>query len=144
MRISDVLRGKGDLVVTISPDQSVAALLESLAEHGVGALVVSTDGVQVAGIVSERDVVRHLTAMGDGLLDRPVQTIMTSEVHSCEPDTEVDDLMVMMTERRIRHVPVLVEGRMVGIVSIGDVVKHRVAELQTEAQTLHDYLETGR
>ncbi len=142
MRISDVLRGKGNLVVTIAPDQNVAALLEALAEHGVGALVVSADGQQVAGIVSERDVVRHLTAQGAGLLDKPVQTIMTSQVHTCQPDTAVHDLMVMMTERRIRHVPVLVDGRMVGIVSIGDVVKHRIGELQAERDHLTAYIQS--
>jgi CBS domain-containing protein len=140
MRITDVLRGKGDLVVTIAPDQSVRALLDVLAEHRVGALVVSPNGTEVAGIVSERDVVRRLQSEGAGMLDKPVRSIMTAEVHTCTPDTTVEDLMVMMTERRIRHVPVVVEGRMRGIVSIGDVVKHRIGELQTERDHLTAYI----
>ncbi len=142
MRITDVLRGKGDFVVTISPDETVRTLLDALAEHRVGALVVSPDGVTVAGIVSERDVVRHLQSKGADLLDLPVSQIMTSQVHTCTPDTVVDDMMVMMTERRIRHVPVLIDGRMVGIISIGDVVKHRIGELQIERDHLTAYIQS--
>ena len=142
MRITDVLRGKGDLVVTISADKTVRELLDALAEHRVGALVVSDGGGQVSGIVSERDVVRHLQTTGAVLLDNPVRSIMTADVHTCTPDTAVDDLMVMMTERRIRHVPVVVDGRMVGIVSIGDVVKHRIGELQTERDHLTAYIQS--
>lgn len=140
MRITDVLRGKGGDVVTIAPDQPVRALLDALAEHRVGALVVSDDGATVSGIVSERDVVRHLQAKGEAVLDAPVRSIMTSEVHTCSPDTYVHDLMVLMTERRIRHVPVIADGRMTGIVSIGDVVKHRIGELQVERDHLTAYI----
>jgi CBS domain-containing protein len=142
MRITDVLRGKGDLVVTIAPEKTVRELLDVLAEHRVGALVVSGGSGQVSGIVSERDVVRHLQTTGASLLDSPVRSIMTADVHTCTPDTYVDDLMVMMTERRIRHVPVVVDGRMVGIVSIGDVVKHRIGELQTERDHLTAYIQS--
>jgi CBS domain-containing protein len=142
MRITDVLRGKGDLVVTITPEKTVRELLDALAEHRVGALVVTTGAGQVAGIVSERDVVRHLQSTGAELLDSPVRSIMTADVHTCTPDTYVDDLMVMMTERRIRHVPVIVDGHMVGIVSIGDVVKHRIGELQTERDHLTAYIQS--
>ncbi len=140
MRITDVLRGKGDLVVTITPDQPVSALLDALAEHRVGALVVSPDGTEVVGIVSERDVVRGLQAKGASLLDQTVASIMTAEVHTCAPDTTVADLMMLMTERRIRHVPVIVDGRMTGIVSIGDVVKHRIGDLQSERDHLTAYI----
>jgi len=140
MRITDVLRGKGSDVVTIAPDEPVRALLDALAEHRVGALVVSEDGATVVGIVSERDVVRTLQSRGAGVLDDPVRSIMTSEVHTCAPDTMVHDLMVLMTERRIRHVPVIVDGRMTGIVSIGDVVKHRIGELQVERDHLTAYI----
>lgn len=142
MRISDVLRGKGDAVVTIGPDETVQRLLECLAEHHVGALVVSEDGRRVAGIVSERDIVRHLHSQGAQLLKSPVRGIMTSQVHMCDPHTAVDDLMVMMTDRRVRHVPVLVDGELAGIVSIGDVVKHRIGELQSERDHLAAYIQS--
>jgi CBS domain-containing protein len=140
MRIKDVLRRKGDLVVTISPDEAVSALLDALAEHKVGALVVVTSDGAVEGIVSERDVVRHLQARGAGVLDEPVGAIMTSPVHTAPPETTVDELMVLMTEQRIRHVPVVVDGKLSGIVSIGDVVKHRIDELQTERDQLTAYI----
>jgi CBS domain-containing protein len=140
MRITDVLRRKGDLVVTISPDDSVRSLLDALAEHRVGALIVSAGGGSLDGIVSERDVVRHVQADGADVLDRPVSSIMTSDLHTAEPHDTLEDLMVLMTDKRIRHVPVLQEGRLVGIVSIGDVVKHRIEELQSERDQLTAYI----
>ena len=144
MRISDVIRGKGDTVVTITPAVNVRDLLARLDEHNVGALVVSEDGGStVAGIVSERDVVRHLARTGVGLLDRPVSTIMTSTVRTAVPEDHVDDLMRLMTEHRIRHVPVVVDGRLAGIVSIGDVVKHRLGELESERDQLSAYISSG-
>jgi len=141
MRISDVIRRKGDLVVTVRPDASVQQLLEILEEHKIGALVVSDDGETVTGIVSERDVVRHLRTEGAGLLEQTVATIMTSEVQTCTPDDPIEDLAVTMTERRIRHVPVVTDGHLVAIVSIGDIVKWRIAELQTERDHLVDYIQ---
>jgi CBS domain-containing protein len=140
MRISDVLRRKGDLVVTISPDEPVRALLDALAEHKVGALVVARAPDDVEGIVSERDVVRHLQARGAGVLEDSVSAIMTSPVHTAVPETTLDELMVLMTDRRIRHVPVVVDDRLAGIVSIGDVVKHRIEELQSERDQLTAYI----
>ena len=140
MRISDLLRQKGDLVVSVKPDQSVIELLDLLAQHKVGALVVSTDGNQLDGIVSERDVVRQLQKYGPDLLSAPVRDIMTAQVHSCPPDTELDELMRVMTDGRFRHVPVLDDGRLVGIISIGDVVKHRIDELQSERDHLTAYI----
>ncbi len=140
MRITDVLRRKGDLVVTISPDDSVRALLDALAEYRVGALVVSSGGGRLDGIVSERDVVRHIQADGAEVLDRPVSTIMTTDLHTAAPQDTTEDLMVLMTDKRIRHVPVVVDGAMVGIVSIGDVVKHRIDELQSERDQLTAYI----
>ncbi|WP_460748888.1 CBS domain-containing protein [Myceligenerans cantabricum] len=131
-------------MVTISGDRSVRELLAVLAEHRIGALVVSDDGVGVDGIVSERDVVRRLHADGDGVLDATVADIMTSDVHTCGPEATLDELMPLMTERRIRHVPVLVDSRLTGIVSIGDVVKHRIAEVQAERDQLTDYITGGR
>ena len=140
MKVTDVLRDKGDLVVTVTPDHTVTELLDRLAEHGVGALVVSADGTSVAGIVSERDVVRSLQRQGPGLLSAPVGDIMTAQVHTCPSDTDLDDLMRMMTDRRFRHVPVVDDDRLVGIVSIGDVVKHKIDLLQAERDHLTAYI----
>jgi CBS domain-containing protein len=140
MRIGEILARKaGPDVVTIGPDQSVRALLGTLAEHNIGACVVSPDGTMVAGIVSERDVVRRLHADVD-ILDGPVSAIMTSVVETCDVDAVVDDLMGLMTRRRIRHVPVLREGELVGVVSIGDLVKHRIDELTFERDQLDAYV----
>jgi CBS domain-containing protein len=140
MRISDVLTSKPATdVVTIRPDATVRDLLGLLAEHNIGAVVVSGDGQAVEGIVSERDVVRRLHA-DEAVLDGAVGEIMTSEVHTCEPDTPLDDLRVVMTERRIRHVPVVTDGRLTGIISIGDVVKSSLDQLQFERDQLDSYV----
>jgi CBS domain-containing protein len=140
MRISDVLTSKpSHEVVTISPDASVRDLLGLLADHNVGAVVVSGDGQAVDGIVSERDVVRRLHE-DESVLDGAVSAIMTRDVRTCEPHTPVDDLRVMMTERRIRHVPVVTEGRLTGIISIGDVVKSSIDQLQFERDQLDSYV----
>ena len=140
MRISDVLSSKpSGQVVTIPPDATVRDLLSLLAEHNIGAVVVSGDGRAVDGIVSERDVVRRLHE-DDAVLDGAVSAIMTSDVRTCEPDTPVDDLRVMMTERRIRHVPVVTDGRLTGIISIGDVVKSSLDQLQFERDQLDSYV----
>jgi len=125
--------------VTITPDAGVRDLIALLAEHNVGALIVSGDGVSVDGIVSERDVVRHLHHDGT-VINNTVGAIMTTDVETCERDTLLDDLMKTMTERRIRHVPVVDGGRLVGIVSIGDVVKHRMDRLQFERDQLDSYV----
>ncbi len=140
MRISDVIRRKGGTVVTVRPDDTVRALLALLAEHKIGALVVSSDGEAVEGIVSERDVVRHLFSAGAEVLDLPVSKLMTSDVTTCGPDDGVEHLMRLMTDQRVRHIPVVVEGRLQGIVSIGDVVKHRIDELQVERDQLVGYI----
>lgn len=141
MRVTEVLRRKGGTVVTIPPDRGVRELLALLADQGIGAVVVSDDGARVAGIVSERDIVRRLHEDGDGILDRAVREIMTEDVHTCGPQDSVDELMAVMTARRIRHLPVLVDGRLVGLVSIGDVVKHRIEEVQDERDQLSSYLQ---
>jgi CBS domain-containing protein len=140
MRISDVLSSKpGDQVVTIPPDATVRDLLGLLAEHNIGAVVVSGDGQTVDGIVSERDVVRRLHE-DEAVLDGAVSAIMTPEVATTEPHTAVDDLRVLMTERRIRHVPVVVDGALVGIISIGDVVKSSLDQLRFERDQLDSYV----
>ena len=141
MRIRDILRRKGDAVATVRPGSTVRELLATLAEHNIGAVVVSPDGVAIGGIASERDVVRHMHRRGAALLDAPVSEIMTAEVRTCGPDDAVDGLRHVMTERRIRHVPVVVNGRLVGIVSIGDIVKSAIDELETEREYLVGYLQ---
>ncbi|MEU7764928.1 CBS domain-containing protein [Nocardia sp. NPDC049190] len=141
MRISEILRRKGSDVATVATDTTVRTLLAALAERNIGAVVVSPDGNAIAGIVSERDVVRNLYARGAGLLDTPVSEIMTSDVRTCALDDTVDGLRRIMTEHRIRHLPVVHEGRLVGIVSIGDVVKSAISELATERQHLVEYLQ---
>ncbi len=140
MRISDVLTSKpSQQVVTIGPDSTVRDLLGLLAEHNVGAVVVSGDGSAVDGIVSERDIVRRLHD-DESVLDGAVSAIMTSDVETCEPSTTVDDLRVVMTERRIRHVPVVTDGRLTGIISIGDVVKSSLDQLRFERDQLDSYV----
>ncbi|MFC7491166.1 MULTISPECIES: CBS domain-containing protein [unclassified Knoellia] len=141
MRISDVVKRKGDTVITVRSDASVADLLDLLAEHRIGAVVVSDDGRAVDGIVSERDVVRHLQQVGADVLTQQVSSIMTSEVQTCTPEDELVDLEHTMTEHRIRHVPVVIDGRLAAIVSIGDVVKHRITDLQAERDQLSAYIQ---
>ena len=143
MRIGDVLRAKPHReVVTIAPGAGVRELVAALAEHNVGALVVSSDGTTVEGIVSERDVVRHLHSDGT-VVNNTVAGIMTPGVVTCEEDTTVETLMRTMTERRVRHVPVLHGGVLVGIISIGDVVKHRIDQLEFERDQLDSYVHRG-
>lgn len=144
MRIASILREKGSDVATIRPDATVIDASRELADHGVGALLVcETDG-RLSGIISERDLARSLAIHGEAALAKRVADLMTHQVTTCTPDDTVDELMAVMTERRVRHLPVLDEGRLAGIISIGDVVKHRVGELEQENVTLHDYIETGR
>jgi CBS domain-containing protein len=140
MRISDVLKVKGDQVVTVQPDVDVEHLLVVLAEHRIGAVIVSRDGTRVDGIVSERDVVRALAARGAGVLAEPVSAIHTSQVRTVEPDANLEDVERLMTEHRFRHVPVVSAGTLRGVVSIGDVVKNRIDELEAERSSLAGYI----
>ncbi len=144
MLADQILEGKGRDVTTVAPETTVRLAVEALREANVGALVVSADGAHVDGIVSERDVVRRLAADGAALLDVPISTIMATEVFTCTPADHVDRLMHVMTEHRIRHLPVVEGGALVGLVSIGDVVKIHVDELQREKDQLVDYIRTGR
>ena len=143
MRIGDLLRNKPSHdVITISPEASVRELIALLAEHNVGALIVSADGTSVDGIVSERDVVRRLVEHDEVLLG-PVAAIMTESVETVDEQGMVDDLMKTMTERRIRHVPVVTNGRLTGIISIGDIVKQRIDPLEFERDQLDHYVHGG-
>ena len=140
MRIHDILTAKSSQrVVTISPDAPVRDLVALLAEHNIGALIVSADGEAVDGIVSERDVVRRLGS-DPAVLDALVGDIMTADVQTCTGDDHLTDLMKTMTELRIRHLPVVADGRLTGIISIGDVVKHRIGELEFERDQLDHYV----
>jgi CBS domain-containing protein len=140
MRISEVLAGKPiPGVITIQPEATVRDLLALLADHNVGAVIVSPDGTEVGGMVSERDVVRRLNE-DDAILDGPVSDIMTSVVHTCEPTHPIEELMQVMTEHRVRHVPIITDGKLSGMISIGDVVKARIANLEFERDQLGNYL----
>ncbi|MFI7634518.1 CBS domain-containing protein [Nonomuraea sp. NPDC049400] len=140
MLIGTILRAKGSDVATVTPGATVRELLGTLAERNIGAVVVSTDGSTIEGIVSERDVVRRLHDRGPAILDGPVSEIMTTEVRTVGPGENVDSLRRTMTTQRFRHMPVVENGRLVGIVSIGDVVKSAIEELETEKASLVDYL----
>jgi CBS domain-containing protein len=139
-QISAVLKSKGSSVTTIGPDATVAAAVADMARHNVGALVVSSDGRTVEGIVSERDVTRALDSFGGALLDKPIRLIMSSEVRTASPDENIESLAVVMTEYRIRHVPVLEDGVLAGIISVGDVVKSRIEELEEDRDALLQYI----
>jgi CBS domain-containing protein len=145
VNISEVLQGKGQAgpaVVTVTTSASVSELLRFLAEHNVGALVVSDDGTTVQGIVSERDIVRALDREPDSFA-LPVSAIMTADVTTCAPDASVNDLRHLMTDKRIRHVPVVEGDRLVGIVSIGDIVKSSIGQLEFERAQLESYIRTA-
>lgn len=139
MRIADVLRGKGTAVATVSPTATVAELVAKLSSYNVGAMPV-LDGARLVGIVSERDVVRRLHAGGASLLDGRVADIMTSDVTTCSPGDLVADLARVMTAGRFRHLPVVEGGELVGIVSIGDLVKARIDRLEIEREQLQSYI----
>jgi CBS domain-containing protein len=127
-------------VFTIRPETDIGALVSELTRLGIGAMVVSTDGRTVQGIVSERDVVTHLDVRHGELLGDTVATIMSTSVHTCAPEDEVESIMMTMTEHRVRHLPVLHDGELCGLVSIGDVVKSRIGELEADRQALYNYI----
>lgn len=142
MKIEDIITKKGADVVTIAPAASVAELIDLLAKHNIGAVVVSPDGSTIGGIVSERDVVRHLATEGAAVLSAPVSTIMTAEVKTCAANDSLEATGHTMTYSRIRHLPVADEGKLVAIISIGDVVKWRIDQLTDERNHLLEYLHT--
>jgi CBS domain-containing protein len=145
MNVQSILAGKGTDVATIGHRASLSDAVADLRDRGIGALVVSDDGEHIDGIVSERDVVRALAAHGASALGRTVGSVMSTQVVTCSAADSVDELMASMTDRRIRHLPVVDgEGRLTGIVSIGDVVKARLMDLENENQALVDYLHHGR
>lgn len=141
MLVSDILRSKGSDVFTVEPGITVHELARVLAQHRIGCVVVSSDGSTVAGIVSERDVVRALEAAGPSALDKPVSEVCTLEVFTVQPGDNIEKVATLMTDQRIRHLPVVVDGALTGLVSIGDVVKARLAELEEERAALTNYIQ---
>lgn len=140
MQVSVLLQRKGFDVVTVAPETSLGEVLGVLTENRIGAVVITRDGVKIDGVLSERDIVTSLAAKGSDALECQCQEVMSTEIITCEPDTTVEELMTTMTEHRVRHVPVVVDGRLSGVVSIGDVVKDRISGLEFETQALHDYI----
>jgi CBS domain-containing protein len=139
IKIYDILRAKGDEVISLPPDSTVRELIATLAERRIGAVIV-VDGTELRGVVSERDVVRRLHTDGDTVLDTELVDLMSSDVVSCGVDDDIDAIAATMTERRIRHMPVLRGDTIVGVVSIGDVVKSRMEQLQNESDQLTHYI----
>ncbi len=142
MNVETILRTKGAKVVTITPETPIGEATKILKRARIGALVVSDDGSNVLGILSERDIVSALAdpTKRTGLVDKPASGLMTREVLTCAPDDTVQKCMVMMTDQRVRHLPVVSEGRMIGLISIGDVVKNRLEELESEAGFLRELI----
>jgi CBS domain-containing protein len=143
MTVNEILEHKGADVITVDVHTTVNELARLLTRKNIGAALVM-DGMRLAGVVSERDIVQSLAARGVDVLDWAVSELMRMPVITCGPDEPVNSVMATMTERRIRHVPVVHEGRLVGVVSIGDVVKHRLQEIESEAQSLRDYITLAR
>lgn len=143
MRVQDVLTSKGSSAIyTIGPEATVSELMDVLAEHNIGALIVSEDGTTMLGIVSERDVVRKLRHV-DNARSIAVSEIMTTDVSACSPDDSLNSLLTTMTEQRVRHVPVVQDGQLIGVLSIGDAVKHRMQQLEFERDQLNNYVSGG-
>ncbi|MEZ5773863.1 MAG: CBS domain-containing protein [Hyphomicrobiaceae bacterium] len=143
MTIAAILKLKGNTVTTVRPSVSVQNAARILAENGIGSLVVVDHGRHPVGIVSERDVVRFIAREGAACLDREVGEIMTPEPKTCREDHTIDEIMAMMTTHRFRHVPVVSDDGLIGIVSIGDVVKHKIAEAEMETAAMRAYITTG-
>ncbi|MFV0368738.1 MAG: CBS domain-containing protein [Hyphomicrobiaceae bacterium] len=143
MNVSSILKVKGSSVATARPDDTLEVIAKRLAEHKIGAIVVVGEGNQVAGIVSERDIIRALSRNSAGALSLAVREVMTKDVMTCNETSTIEQMMSVMTQGRFRHVPVVQDGTLVGIVSIGDVVKHHIAEVEMEVTAMRDYLATG-
>ena len=142
MKLEDVIRSKGTSVVTIEPQASVIALVTLMADNNIGAVVVSADGVHIDGIVSERDVVRGLACHGEAVMQQDVASLMTGDVVVAAPGDAIEETAHTMTAKRVRHIPLLVDGELRGLVSIGDVVKYRIDQLTDERNHLLEYLHT--
>ena len=140
MNVVTILKQKGRGVTTARPDTTLMEVANKLAAKRIGSIVIVGTGGEVAGIISERDIIRALSAVGPDCLTQPVSQSMTRHVVTCQETDTLDELMSKMTERRFRHLPVMAHGALVGIISIGDVVKHRVAEVEMEAIAMREYI----
>jgi len=143
MIVKNILAGKGGNILTINPTADVIAAVKLMAERGIGSVVILCADHRIVGILSERDIVRALAEHGAAVLSEPVSQVMTREVKTCSEDDTIGDLMGRMTTGRFRHLPVVKEGKLIGIVSIGDVVKSRVEEIDQETKTLREYIQTA-
>jgi CBS domain-containing protein len=140
MNVSAILRQKGRAVTTARPTATLLEVAHKLAAKRIGAILIVGTGGEIAGIVSERDIIRALSVLGPDCLVQPVSATMTKQVVTCQEKDTLDELMAMMTARRFRHLPVMADGALVGIISIGDVVKHHVAEVEMEAVAMREYI----
>jgi CBS domain-containing protein len=143
MNVASILKVKGKSVATARPEDTLESIAQKLASRKIGAIVIVGEGGNVVGIISERDIVRAVAEQGAASLQQPVSNVMTRSVMSCNESSTLDQMMAVMTQGRFRHVPVIEEGALVGIVSIGDVVKHHIAEVEMEVTAMRDYLATG-
>lgn len=143
MYVMAILKSKGDRLETISPDSTAHDAVQKLRGRGIGSLIVSRDGKTVDGIISERDILRGLAEQGGSILERKVNELMTRDVITCRPEDDADRLMSLMTENRIRHVPVLSGDDLIGVISIGDVVKAALTEMRAEAESMRSYIAAG-
>jgi len=143
MNIGQILKAKGRAVATARPDTTLLEIVKKLAQKKIGAIVIVGDGGEVAGIISERDIIRKLGERGPEVLGEPVSSSMTTNVISCAETSTLDELMEVMTQGRFRHVPVLEDGALIGIVSIGDIVKNHIAEVEMEVTAMRGYFVTG-
>jgi len=141
MTVAHILEEKGANVYSVAPAASVAEAAKLLSEAGIGALLVLEESGKICGVLSERDIVHGLAEQGAAALDKPVESLMTRELHTTTPISTIASVMELMTSRRVRHLPVLEDGKLVGLISIGDVVKHRIAEAQQEAEALKSYIQ---
>lgn len=142
MTISTILKSKGSNIVSVRPDETIDSAAKCLQREKIGAVLVMDSGGKLCGVLSERDIVNGLANHGSGLLERTVSELMTRDVITCHPSDRVTRVMGMMTDRRIRHLPVLDGGELVGVVSIGDIVKRRMEEIESEAEALRSYIAT--
>ncbi len=143
MNVKTIIGTKGDGVITALESDTISSVAATLKAHKIGALVISNDGVHVDGIVSERDIVHGFVEHGASLLDREIGLVMTRDVITCSPDEVIDDLMAKMSGSRIRHLPCVEDDRLRGMISIGDVVKYRLVEIEAEAEAMRAYIATG-
>ena len=143
MRANDILVKKGREVVTIDGLASLADAIGTLAKRNIGAVLVMDSHGKMSGILSERDIMHLLAGAPTGYRETPVSEVMTEHVFTCPPTATVDEMLTLMTERRVRHLPIMEEDRLVGLISIGDVVKHRLEQAVGEAEALKDYIATG-